>query len=173
MHTMHTHTSSATVLSMSRVYESWNNWSWKRLLEVIPYKIPLKAGPASKSNPTLTLDETDQSLMLPSFEYFQGWTGLGIPALLTPSGLTKTAARSPSATSLQGRTKAAPQLLSGAPRAYRAPHQDSTPHASLPCCNPFLITSPEVLLCYLPSTGGAAFRSQPVSPIFQFEAVCS
>lgn len=135
------HTSPATVLSMSRVYASWNNQSWKRLLEVIPYKIPLKAGPASKSHPSLMLDEVDQGLVLPSFDCFQGWTGFGMsiltPALLAPFGLTKTAARSPSATSPQGWTKAAPKLLPGAPYATGPPHQLNTHmlahHAAIPC----------------------------------------
>lgn len=72
----------ATALSMSRVYESWNNLGWKGLLEVILSKQPLKAGPTSKLGPALKLDEVARAPVQSIFEYVQGWTFLNLTGAL-------------------------------------------------------------------------------------------
>lgn len=69
---MYTHP--ATVLSMSRAYDSHNNLGWKGLLEVILSKHPLKAVPTSKLGSTLKLDQVSRGPIQSSLEYFQGWT---------------------------------------------------------------------------------------------------
>lgn len=77
---MYTHP--ATVLCMSRAYDSYNNLGWKRLLEVILSKHPLKAVPTSKLGSTLKLDQVSWGPIQSSLEYFQGWTFQNIPGAL-------------------------------------------------------------------------------------------
>lgn len=64
----------ATALSMSRVYESWNNLGQKGLLEVILSKQPLKAEQNSKLAPNLKLDEAAWAPVQSIVDYVQGWT---------------------------------------------------------------------------------------------------
>lgn len=80
IHYVHTHP--ATVLSMSRAYDSYNNLGWKGVLEVILSKHPLKAVPTSKLGSTLQLDQVSWGPIQSSLEYFQGWTFQNISGAL-------------------------------------------------------------------------------------------